>query len=329
MKTNILLIALTVLIFTACKKDDENSDSATVEMGNQYVYDVYYSFNSGVIKKVDKTVWDIAFSVPLQSATILINESAGVELFCVGDTNDWNSVDTSKINMLSPRYNNKSDWSKGAFNQYSLAPYNFGWGTYNMGVHNVYGDSIYVIMLTNGSCKKLAIKERIGSSDTYVIRMADPNGANEEILSFSPKTFSNKNFIHYSLVTGNMMVVEPDKNTWDLLFTTYIAKVPAGTTYTNYYVMGILASQDVEVAKVTGIDPAAAVLSDTTAGFNSQADLIGWDWKTYDQTAGEYSMVPNTCYFVRQSGGSIYKIYFTGFKGSSTGEVFFKTQLMQ
>jgi hypothetical protein len=330
MKKNILFLLSAVIMVTACKKDDDTpSGASAISMGNQYMYDVYYNLSNGTSKKVDKLMWDIAFSVPLQTASILINESAGVTLYCAGDTGYWNTADTASIKYLDKRYNDKSNWSTGAFNHYSISPFNFGWGTYNMAAHNVYGDSIYFIFLSNGACKKFMIQERVGATDTYMLRWANPDGSDEVNASFSPASFSAKNFIHYSIVNENAVVVEPDKDNWDLLFTNYITKIPTGPTTTmDYPVLGVLAKQGIELAKVTGIDPASATLSDTTEGFSTKADLIGWDWKTYDQTSNEYSLVANTCYFVKLTDGSIYKIYFTGFAGSATGDIDFVTKLM-
>lgn len=330
MKNTIFAFALLAIIISGCKKDDDSvGGPVTISMGSHYASDVYYSLKTGETKQVDKSTWDIAFSVPLQTAAILINEGAGVELYCVGDTNNWNSVDTANIRSKGARYNNKSDWSDGAFNQNNLPPFSFGWGTYNMTAHNVYGDSIYIIFLSNGACKKFSIKERVGATDTYVLHWADPDGSNEVNASFSPKAYSNKHFIHYSIVNKKEVVAEPDKENWDLLFTNYIVKIPAGpSTYMNYAVMGVLAKQGIQLSKVTGIDPALAALSDTTSGFTSNADAIGWDWKTFNQTTMVYSLAENTCYFAKLTDGKIYRIYFTGFTGSSTGDITFETKLM-
>ncbi len=40
-----------------------------------------------------------------------------------------------------------------------------------MNVHSVFGDSIFVIKLGYGFYKKLFIRKRIGSPDTYVFTM--------------------------------------------------------------------------------------------------------------------------------------------------------------
>jgi len=332
MKKFLFLIILPTLFFVSCKKDSSTiDDTITVDMGTNSIYDTYYSFDKGQVKTIANTDWDIAFSVPVMTASIIISEGAGVQLWCVGDTNAWSKVNQSTINNLQPRYNDKSNWMNGAFNQNSVYPFNFGWGTYQMDTHNVIGDSIYIIKLTDGSYKKLFIREKNGSADTYVLRWANPDGSHQVDTSISPATYSaTKNFIHYSILNKKLIEAEPDKDKWDLLFTNYIVKLQTGpTSFMDQPVVGVLANKDVKLLKVTGIAPENASLSDSTSGFSSQADLIGWDWKTYNQNTSQYSITADTSYFAKLAGGSIYKIYFTRYIGHATGTIEFKTKLVE
>jgi len=110
---NLLVISLFLSVATiACTEDEKNKDSYTeftVDMESNSGSDVYYSLAGAEGNTLDRNDWDIAFSVPLQTGTILINEGKGLKLYCVGDTNAWGSVDASSINGLNPRYNSKTD----------------------------------------------------------------------------------------------------------------------------------------------------------------------------------------------------------------------------
>jgi hypothetical protein len=333
MKKILFLIVLPLLFFVSCEKDkDKTDDTKTVDMGANSSNDVYYSFANGVVKTLERVDWDIAFSVPLQTATIIINEGAGVQLWCVGDTNSWKTVGQSTIDNLKPRYNDKTDWMKGAFNQNQKPPFNFGWGTYHMDTHNVSADSIFIIKLSDKSFKKLSIRQRTGASDTYVMRLSDPDGSNPVDASFSPALYSKtKHFIHYSLVNKKVVEAEPDKDKWDLIFTNYVVKVPAGPgTFMDYTVMGVLANKSVQLLKITDKAPEISALSDSAStGFKAQADLIGWDWKINDQVTHLYSIAPNTSYFAKLGSGAIYKIYFTNYVSQTVGTIEFKTKLVE
>jgi hypothetical protein len=330
MKKLLFLIILPSLFFVSCEKDSDTTDyTKTVDMGANSSNDVYYSFANGEVKSIANTDWDIAFSVPLQTATIIINEGAGVQLWCVGDTNSWTAVGQSTIDNLKPRYNDKTDWMKGAFNHNKIIPFNFGWGTYHMDTHNVNGDSIFIIKLSDNSFKKLSIRQRIGASDTYVMRWSDPDGSNEVNTSFSPAPYSKtKHFIHYSIVNKKVVEAEPDKDKWDLLFTNYVVKIPAGpATFMDYTVTGVLANKNVQLLKITNKAPEIATLSDSASvGFKAQADLIGWDWKVNDPITHAYSLAPNTSYFAKLANGKIYSIYFTKYISHEAGTIEFKAK---
>ncbi len=322
-------LAITILLFSCEKKEETNDTTETITMGNNHMYDVYYSFQTGTVASYNRTDWDIAFSVPLQSATILINEGAGVLLYSYGDTTTWNSVDTSGLSSWTPVYNDKSDWMNGAFNRFSEGIFNYGWGTYDhQNTYAVWGDSIYVIKLTNSEFKKLFIRKRDGYTDTYYMRWADIDGSNQVDASFSPAMYSDlKHFIQYSIVNQEVVEAQPEKDTWDLLFTKYIVKIPAGPDmYIDYPVVGVLMSPGLEGLQVNGISPEDALYTDSGEDFNDNADIIGWNWKISDPVTHEVSLADSLSYFVKVSENEIYRIYFTDYNSQADGTISFKTK---
>jgi hypothetical protein len=332
MKNLLILYILPVILLASCKKSTDSNPEITVtlSMESNSSNDVYYSFVNGIANSVVRTDWDIALSVPLRTASILINEGAGVELYSAGDTNAWATADTANLNARTARFNNKSDWYDGAFNIYSTGGINFGWGTYNGIVYNVYADSIFILKLTNGSYKKFAIKNKMGYTNTYGLEWSNLDGSGTENTTVSVTPDSLKNFIHYSVVNKKVVDAEPDKKNWDLLFTRYVVKVPSGPgTTMNYQVTGILINPLEKGLKVTGVAPENANYTDTTATFTTQADIIGWEWKISDPITHEISIAPNTSYFVKLSDGHIYRIYFTNYGGLANGTITFKTKLVE
>ncbi|MBA7668464.1 hypothetical protein ES703_76576 [subsurface metagenome] len=333
MKKLLYTLLIFSVFFASCKKDeDETETTITVSMEAGQTNDVYYSFIDGEVSSVNRSDWDLAFSVPLRTATILINEGAGVYLFMVGDTTTWESVDTTGMASWLPLYNDKSDWMRGAFNLDADGGFDFGWAIYDhANTHNVWGLYVYVIKLSNGSYKKLFIRKRIGSTDTYVLRWADIDGSNQIDATFSPAAYAGaKHFIHYSLVDEDIVEAEPDNDTWDLLFTRYIEKIPTGPdSEMDYPVMGVLINKDLKALKLTGIDPAVAHYSDASGSFTNQADIIGWDWKIQDPVTHEISIAENTSYFVKLLNDEIYKIYFTEYTGVATGSITIRQQKIE
>lgn len=333
---NILAALFMLLTIIACEKNDDNDGNPsfvdkTVSMGQNSTLDVYYSLANGEINNIDRSDWDIAFSVPLQSAAILINEGAGVELYCVGDTNAWNSVDENSIEGLKPRFNDESGWDKGAFNVNASGFPNYGWGTYHAGNpdHNVGGDSIYVIKLTDGSLKKFMVRQKTGTTSANEFIWADLNGENPMSASLSTAPYTDKkHFIHYSLVNNEKVEAEPDMADWDLLFTRYLIKIPVGPSqFMDYPVMGILSNRDIRVGKVTGIDPNEVILSD--AQLSEMPDVIGHDWKISDPITHEISLADSTSYLIESVDGNTYLLYFTEYGGTADGNIGFKIKTIE
>lgn len=329
-KSFVILAALASLAIAACEKDKNDSpyESVTIHMDANSSSDVYTSLAMGEVKAVARTDWDIAFSTPTQSATVLINEGAGVELYCVGDSTDWDNVNESSIAGLQPRFNDKTGWLVGAFNRNADVSdvFNFGWGHYNFADHNVYGDSIYIIKLTDGSLKKFFYRKRTGGSATHHLKWANPDGSSETQATVVATSYvGSRNFIHYSIVNQQIVEAEPLAEEWDLLFTRYITQIPTGpASFMNYPVMGILSNSGVQVARVTGVHPEKAVESDAPAGYSSLADAIGYDWKVSDPITHAISLVDSLSYFIQAKDGKKYQLYFTHYGGSEEGTIEYK-----
>jgi hypothetical protein len=334
MKKELFIIVTSLLVMTSCEKNDTKDPFTeyTVAMGTNSASDVYFKLANGEIKAVTRSDWDLAFSVPLQTATILINEGAGVELYCVGDTNQWESIDENTIDNLQKRYNDESDWFAGAFNVNASGFPNYGWGTYHGPPdHNVGGDSIYVVKLTDASYKKLMIRVKLGIGSASVIRWADLNGDNESIETLSTAPYDElKHFIHYSLVNKEIVEAEPDMDTWDLLFTRYYTRIPTGpSSYMNYMVTGVLNNSGASIAKVTGIPPEKATESDITGDYSDAANTIGSDWKESHPITHAVSLADSTSYFIQSVDGNTYQLYFTNYTSLEQGDVNIKVKTLE
>jgi len=333
MRTLIKIIPIILLL--ACEKENNNDQYiiSTVDMGANSGSDVYFSLADGTVKTVNRSDWDIAFSVPVQSATVLINEGAEVELYCVGDTTDWETINENTISSLRQRFNDKSGWNIGAFNLNSnpADPFNFGWGHYNMADHNVYGDSIYVIKLTNGILKKFYYRKRIGSNATHLLSWANLDGSEPVNATVVATSYvGTRNFIHYSIVNQEIVEVEPLKDQWDLLFTRYVVQIPAGPgVIMNYSFTGVLSNSGVEVARVSGIPPESALESDASGGYSGDADIIGFDWKVSDPVTHEVSLADSVSYFIQSVDSVKYQLYFTGYDGLAAGTIDFRLKKIE
>lgn len=287
----------------------------TVSIGAGYANEKWYSLQNDEQGFAPKNNWDIAFETSGMGSGIHINSVIGTKLWCYpnGDTSAWNSIDTTGITSWSPRYNSDTSWSIGAFNvPLSSNPYDLGWGIYNNITHEVVGDSIYIIKLSNNAYKKIWIKKLAGG--TYYFQYADLNGSNLVSTSITKSAYNTKTLVYYSLQSNNILDREPVSNNWDLVFKQYTAFIPS-----PYTVAGVLQNKGVTAVKVHPVN-VSTYNQWYNHTFKTAINTIGYDWKAY---TGSWVIEDSLVYFVKSKQGDIWKVVFTGFGGSANGNYIF------
>lgn len=297
-----------------------NGTPDSVQMGPLYANDIYYSFEDGVVASVSRTNWDIGFYTTVWTATIITNGAAGVTLYTypTSDTAGWNSLDTAGLAGWPVLYDNEDDWNDGAFNRTQTGHPDYGWGKYNPISHDVVGDSLYILKTVNGTYKKLWIQRKNSSNNRYYLREANLDGSDDHVVELNINPYAAKNFIYYAFSSDSFVEREPDTSTWDVLFTKYMAIQPDGTPYP---VVGVLNNFEVYANKFYPVGPD---YNDYGAmPFDSTKSPIGWEWKTFDMGSFTWTVSDSTAFFVHTRKGNIYKLVFTKFEGSSTGNIVF------
>ena len=288
-----------------------------VVTGANYANEVYYNFDNDALKTVPRSSWDFAFNSGQMSVSVLANTGNGVMVYTwpKGGINDWANVDTTGM-AWTPMYNSVVDWEYGAFNANTEKgnDFDYGWGTYNMITHNITGDSIFIIKLADGKFKKFAIKLKKALLNEWTFNYADLDGKNDTTIVIDADNYKSTSFVHYSIANNSIVEHEPAER-WQLLFTRYYDyNIP-------YYVTGVLSNSGVKVQQVKGISQADFENYNISL-FNDTISEIGSDWKSFSMATFQYVVAPDVVYFVQDTKGtdkSIWKLYFTGFSGSSTG----------
>jgi len=287
--------------------------------------DVYFSFANEEVKGVNRTTWDVGFTLKGFDASVTINENAGVALYLYGaDTSAWNSVDTASFGWSS-LFNSEESWSLGAFANNGSGHPDYGWGTYTTSNHDINGDRIFIIKLSNGDYKQIMIA-KMSAAGVYTVKVGDIGGANSSYFQLDKKdaAYAGKSFVFYSLVNMAVVNEEPATASWDLLFTKYITLIPAGPQILPYLVSGVKVNASYEVAERTGFPTSSNDTS--TLIWSKSITEIGSDWKTFNNSTFLYDISPDLTYFVRTTTGDVWKIYFTDYKGGSEGGFYFNTQ---
>jgi hypothetical protein len=299
--------------------------------GISYPNDIYYSFQNGIISSVPRTNWDIAFKTNARSSSILINSINGINLWeiPVKDTAIWGEAKWSTVpdtaglkNAWTSLIDSDTTWSFSAFERNATGHPDYGWGVYNSLTHDVNGIGLFIIQLSDKSYKKIWIKKRAAANSTYTFKYANLDGSSTVNASIPCSSYATKNYVYFNLTSGNIIDREPASSSWDLVLTRYLEMISAGgPTKVPYPVTGFLQNEGITVAEITG-----DVTSDNydAATFLTAKDVIGSDWKSFNQGTNAWSLKANTLYFVKTSDQSIFKVVFTKFEGSSTGKVVFE-----
>ena len=324
---SLLLIAMLTVSIGQAQRSDMTRDS--LSLSPFYANDLFYSFENGEVSSVERANWDIAFYTPRFSAGIMINDGSGAVLYTYpnGDTSAWATADTAGISGWEEMYNSPEVWEDGAFNKNALGHPDYGWGWYNMSDHHVYGDSIYIIKLTDNVYKKLWIKEKISIDNIFLFTFADLDGSNETNVELDVKPYESKNFIYYSLAENKAIDREPEEKSWDILFTKYMEVIQDDEgTDTWYTVTGVTSNVDI------GANHFYPVAPNYTDWYEKPLDSIkneiGFDWKELNFADFSWTIHDSNYYFVQNFAGDIYKLGFIWWEGSMTGNFALDKQLV-
>lgn len=289
-----------------------------------YTNDVFYSLENGEVREYSGSSWTVAFYNSAMSAAIMINDGRGVELYKVTDdiSQFANITDTIGLSTWTQLYGTDTTWSDGsAFEAESTGSQsNYGWGEYNFVSHVIAGSRIFMIKTIEDTYYKVFVVEKETGIFTY--RYASLDNSFDTTMVINVPDFLNKSYAYLNMDNHTVQDREPSGDEWDFVFTRYVTNFQ-GLAY--YPVTGVFSNEGVEVAEVNDI-PANADY--TGASFSGARNVIGDDWKSFDQMAMPPQFVLNdsVTYYVRNQVGDIYKLYFTGFDGSSTGNVRFNKE---
>ncbi|CAI8279593.1 MAG: Uncharacterised protein [Cryomorphaceae bacterium] len=318
MKNKLQNTLITLLICCSSLTAQNNQ----ISLNSGYTNQSFFSMQNGEILNVPNDDWDLAFSTDAFSATIRINDGKGVELYTyhLGDTSSWNNINNSTPNILiNPMYNSDTDWDYGAFDTNQTGGFDYGWGVYNLQTHHIIGDSLFLIKSINGNWKKLWLEKK--ASGEYQFKYANLDGTNEISQNVLATNYDNKRFVYFSLDNNVIMDREPISSDWDITFTKYITSVQG----MPYPVTGVLSNVGIEVAQADNISTPLNYTDYITHSFEQPINTLGYDWKTYQ---GSYVVNQNRCYFVKDYQQNIWRLVFTEFDGTSTGNIKFNTELV-
>jgi len=295
-----------------------------VSMTAGYSEQVFYSLSDGEVGTASLAAWDFAFTTNPFDAAIFVNDNLGIQIYeYLGPIADWETLDTAGM-LSEPLHNSELNWSEGAFNRsqtLSGTPFDYGWGQYNPITHIVNGNRIFIMDFLDGSSRKMLIQSL--NLGVFTVKYAMLDGSAEQTLTVDGGDYGTKNFWYLDIETATVLDLEPDADSWDISFTRYSSEIIPGA---YYIVAGALQNKDIEATEAAGLPANEAIWTDYT--MSADKNIIGYDWKYFNMETFSWELPDSLSYFVKDQAGNVWQIAFTGFGGSSTGNIEFTKELV-
>ncbi|MCH2224994.1 MAG: HmuY family protein [Crocinitomicaceae bacterium] len=297
----LLYVFIAVSIFSSCIKDEipvpahAEGDVTTneINLGIDYRYQAYYDFGTNsFVKQHLKTDWDIGFETGIDGWRVILNTSKAMSAAANPIANFSTVTDT--IGAVWKYDLNSGDLDSTALGdwQNSNSFYIINRGYSYDGVHQGFRKFDIISVDAN----------------EYEIHYSNLDGTNETTMIIEKDEAYNFTFLSFE--SNSAIEIQPEKNTWDLVFGQYAHLFEP--TF-PYLVTGVLSSRNgVEIAEVYDKPFDEIKYADVSNyPFSSDIDIIGYDWKTY--AGGTYVTHLEQNYLVKTTEGFYYKIHFIDF----------------
>lgn len=280
----------------------------TSKYDKQFYFDL---FTNQIVKSHNNEIWDLAFDAHDNGYHIYLNGSKLMQAWNTGskDFDGINSYTNAKWAWDYP----DGDLAKNAIGE---------WGSFNNG-NVVSKNEVYVIDRgVNKNEVNLGKRKIVFESlqnGTYKIKYAKMNGEDSRTLEIPKDNRFNRVYFSFNN-DGEIVQVEPEKNTYDLIFSRYthifleFDTLPYLVTGTILNPSGVTAAKD-SIQKFEEV----TIANINNLTFSNAPDAIGYDWKSFDINQEKYEIIAGKYYVVKDQEGHYYKLRFLDFF-SSTGE---------
>jgi hypothetical protein len=311
MKNYFIIVGLSILFF-ACEKQEIPVSAPVpgdvivkqVEMGSDYALKLFFSLkNNEVVSQLPKIIYDLSFESSDEGWNVLINSGKIMKVAFYEGADFPDVLNTNEANWK---------WDSWTGNMDSTAIGD--WRSAN-GIYLI--DRGYNELGEFQGFSKLKI-DSVDVNNFY-IRSSDLNGDN--ILNSIIPKIKRLSFTPFSLDQGHEFVstLWPDKEDWDIVFTSYTYVYYDLEEITPYQVTGVL----INPHNVRAIREDSVLFEDIDLEYASEIslinklDVIGFDWKFYNFDEGFYSVLSDQSYIIQDVEGVFYKLRFVDFYDDS------------
>jgi len=313
-----LLTMVYGLLLTGCFKEEDpipqpqqgETEVVQIPMTSKYDKQFFYDLATNqIISSNDNAIWDLAFDADEDGFNVWLNGSKLMQAYNTGIT-DFESVTTeSGVEW-------QWDYPEGKAYDNAIGE----WGAFFNNNATSFGHVYLIDRGVNANNVKLGKRKVVFESmtnGTYRVRFAKLSGEDAHVIDIPKDNRYNRMYLSFD-DGGKIVQVEPQKDTWDLLFTRYTHIFFEFDTLPYLVTGALLNPAGVTVAKDSSLhfsDINLDSLSNYT--FINDANAIGYDWKSFDIDDTKYSIIPNKFYIVKDLEGNYYKLRFLDFFNDS------------
>ncbi len=300
-----------MLVLTSCEKDEAaiklpprgNTSFISITLGKDFEQQAFYNLKDSLITLIDNKCWDLAFEASPFGSKITINGGK---------------------DMYAARTN-----SKKFFSNNNLDTFTYKWDAPcgcidSLAINNWGPNSDYVYIVDRGfnytSDRYFQIKFLGYTNYEYHFEYASLNNPNLVTGVILPKN-SNKVNVYFSFSTPTTYLdFEPNKENWDFCFLKYRHVFFETTPYTKYVVKGIFINTTKVIAAIDSTQKFEAITpsySNEKCKYSGFRDAMGYDWKVYNFTTGQYTARTYVNYIIKNKhNGDIYKLRFLDYNNN-------------
>lgn len=319
MKKLMLIIAGSLLLL-ACFKEEEPRDGTAIsaysiaELGENYDTQLFYSlFDTQFVSTNKFKIWNLGFYAQDDDYHIRLNGATFMTAIPTGNFN-FEAVTSFDPNM--PAY---IDAPSGNLDSLAIKV------SFESNINDtLFSDNeVYILDLGSDLSENNFGRKKIQFlkvyQGNYYIRYANLDGSDEQFATIQKNP--SLNYVAYSLLTHQTVSVEPDRNTWDLMFTRFTEILDAEGFFINYSVTGIYLNDAFVEAYIdfeTSFDD-FTIVNVNQSKFTNKRNVIGHAWKDFNIDANQYSVFNNRIYIIKDKNGFIYKLRFLSFYNPENG----------
>lgn len=313
------------MVLSSCFKEEDSrniqfANLGSVALGANYENQIFYNISTNTVVSTNNyKIWDIGLYSGNDKSFIKLNEASNFYAINTGSTNFNATYSLANYTEEDKRYDSQWYLDRNiAINEILNTAYSSDTVLTSQTVYLI--SSGYDANGTEIMTPKKFVFEGI-IENSYIIKFADIDGSNY-VRKIIPRN-ETLNLTAFSFTSQSVTNVEPDKTTWDILFTrntdTVFSTTDPNEWLTGYAVTGAyLNPYNTQAYAETNI-----TFENINSGniapslFTSKLNVIGHDWKIFTT---QYTIDDSKAYVIKDHNNFIFKLRFLGFYDEVTGE---------